>query len=443
MRDTPKLILMVLLAFVTLALILFSKVASGQEKPSCSILEKIDEDDSGLAKIFLKIGKKRYSYKESRITRNSDGSILSVKKIKITDNEKELALLLLNIETCQTEILKAIKKDGQLVVPVGYDIRPVKRASGLTWNAFNTQFEVLIPLSTVVLKNAWPKEETRNVVTEKRDKNGKIVKKYQNQKYVKNTVYTLYSADNPNTVDSVEPGIHSKEVVSEGSNGVKNIINEARNILRSRRVFSKTFPDQIVSDLLFLPSEVYERLILAEQSDYNEFLFDRQKTMERILITLRGNKERAFASCNSRKPSRACGILQFTDRWRTIRVRDRSIRAPGTYSTIVRGYPDAGLIKTFPAGAFDHVNIAMAAILLHDHNANLLFTIFGEKIIEDPVLLGEALAGCYNGSYRWTIMALEEYFDGKIDDWIKSRHLKKETREYIIKYRYVAENNLP
>jgi len=417
-------------------------IAEAKSSVSCSILDKIDEDESGLEKIPLKIGPRKYSYQESRISRNSDGTISSVKKVTMADFEKEIAFLLLNVETCKTEIIKVTKRGGNLIAPNGYNIKPVERASGLVWNAFNTQFEVISPALTIVLKNAWPKEETRVVITQKRGKDGKLKKSSQVQKYVKNIIYTLYSVDNPETVD-LEPGIHLPEIVDGGSSRAKYIVDEARNTLRAKSVFSKAFPDQTVDDLPFLSSDTYERLILAEQTDYNEFIFDRRKTMERTLVILRANMERAFVSCNSKKLSKACGIFQFTDRWRTVRLRGKRVRIPGTYSTLVREYSGAGLIKNFPAGAFDHVNSAMAAILLHDSNLNLLVNVFGEQIFEDPVLLKEALAGCYNGSPRWTIMALEDYFDGKIDDWIESKHLRQETKEYIIKYRYAVENNLP
>ncbi len=419
MKNQPFKLVFIITFILTL--VFFAIIMRGQEIPkndpvTCSILDKIDENDSELAGIKLKIGNIKYSYEESRIFRNPDGSVSSISKVKFSEPEKEIALMLLNIRTCRTEIIKVSKRGDRLIVPAGYDIRPVERASGLTWNAFNTQYEVLKPDSTIVLKNAWPKMDAK--------------------KHINNIVYSLYSADNEKTAE-IEPGIHFPEIVSEGAERLKRIVTEARDRLRSRKVYSKTFSDQIAGDLPFLPPEVYESLLMIEQSDYNEFLYDRRKTMERVLVILRANKERAFASCNSTKPSKACGAFQFTDRSGFIKVRGKKVRVSGTYSTIVSRNRNAKLINSFPEGAFDHVNSAMLAILLHDNNLNLLFSIFGEKIIEDPALLAEALAGCYNGSPRWTILSLEEYFDGNIDDWTKSRYLRKETKEYIEKHRYV------
>jgi len=398
----------------------------------CSVTDKIDADDSELATVPLKMGTKAYPYEEKRITRNPDGTILSVSTIPLSDVEREIALLLLNFDTCETALILVTKRGDKLIVPDGYDIHPVERSSGLVWNGYNTQFEVREPAHTVVLKNAWPKKEVI-----------KLRKTKKTKTYIKNIVYTLYSVDNPATEDVAEPGIHMPEIVDGGFSRIQSIVESAKNDLKINDVRSKTFPDQVAGDLPFIEPAVYERLVFIEHTDYNEFLFDRQMSTERVAVLLRVNQGRAFAFCNSTKPWKACGAFQFTDNSRTIRVKGRRIKLTGTYSTVVRAFPEAHLMMNFVEGSYNHVNSAKASILLHDYNLNVLFRIFGEKIIQNPVLLEEALAGCYNGGPKWTNLALEEYFEGKVSDWIDSKYLRRETREYIIKLRYMVQSGLP
>ncbi len=256
------------------------------------------------------------------------------------------------------------------------------------------------------------------------------------EKYIENIIYAPYSTDDPNTSNEIEQGIHTPETSIAGAEDIKNIFTTACQTLRDRGVMSKAFPGHIVCELPFLSLKAYQRLLLIEQMDESEFYLERLKTTERVLVILRANPGRAFATCNSSRASRACGAMQFTDRW-------RGKRRPGTYSTVARAYSEAQLIKSFPDGAFDHVNAAMAAILLHDLNLKGLVDKFGEKIVQNSVILEEALAGCYNGNPKWTHMALNEYFSKKLTDWTTSRYLRTETRGYLVKDRYLIEYDLP
>ncbi|MDP3697736.1 MAG: hypothetical protein Q8R55_07055 [Candidatus Taylorbacteria bacterium] len=382
-----------------------------------TLLDKIDENEDDLKNTQLKIGKKKYTHIEERIVYNAEGKITSIRKERKTDFEREIALRLLNLDTGVTEIVIVQKRGLLLIAPVGYDVQVVKRRNGIQWNGRNTHLKVLRPSQNIVIKIAWPDEKTK-----------------------KNFIYSPYSADDPNTPDEIEPGIHTPETVATGTEYARNIFTMACQILHDRGIRSRAFPQYLVCETPFLPLKAYQRLLLIEQMDESEFYLDSRKTAERVLVILGTNPNRAFPTCNSSKPWRACGLMQFTDRW-------RGKGRPGTYSTVVRAFPEAKLIKTFPAGAFDHINVAIATILLYNLNLDDLVRKFGqkiiEKIIEDPVFTEMVLAAPYNGGLGWTNKALVDYFSGKIEDWTISKHLRKETRGYAVKHRYLIENDLP
>ena len=418
-----------------LMLILFYAVFSEGSQDSLSLLSKLDSSEDELRDIDLTIGKRKYTYEEERIVYNDQGRITSINKIRLTDSERQIALQLLNLDTGATEIIKITKRGGQLISPHGYEIKVVKRINGIEWNGRNTHFRVVAPLSSIVLKIVWPNEAIRIIEKRAVNKNGKKTVIRRTEKYIENIVYSPYSTDDPNTSSEIEPGIHTPETSSAGAEDLENIFKMACQILGDRGVMSKAFPQYIVCELPFLNLVDYQRLLLIEQMDESEFYLDSLKTVERVFVILRANRQRAFTTCNSSKPSRACGPVQFTDRWRG--------KNPGTYSTVVRSFPSAKLIKSFPAGAFDHVNSAMAAILLHDLNLKYLVDKLGDKVIQNHSVLVGALAGCYNGNPKWTYLALGEYYSGKINDWVNSKYLRPETRGYLVKHEYLMENDLP
>lgn len=428
------------LLFVLMPIFLYAAFSEGGQGQGWTLLGKIDENEDDLKNIQLKIGKRKYTHEEERAVYNAQGQITSSIKIKVTDFEREIALKLLNLDTGATEVIKITKRGKILTTSAGYDIRVVKRRNGIEWNGRNTHFKVIIPAATMVIKIAWPNEATRIVQKETIGKNGKKITANKSEKYIENSIYSPYSTDDPNTLNDIEPGMHTPETSTAGAEDIRNIFITACQIFHDLGVRSRAFPQYVVCELPFLPFKAYQRLLLIEQMDESEFNLEPLKNAERVLVILRTNRNRAFPTCNSKKSWRACGVMQFTDRW-------RGKRHPGTYSTVVRAYPEAQLIKNFPAGAFDHVNAAMAAILLHDLNLNELIQEFGPKIIEkimqDPVFAEMVLAAPYNGGLGWTKKALHDYFSGKIADWTVSRYLRKETRGYSVKLQYLIENDLP
>jgi hypothetical protein len=124
---------------------------------------------------------------------------------------------------------------------------------------------------------------------------------------------------------------------------------------------------------------------------------------------------------------------------------------PRTYSDIRKFYPAAGIENDFRAGAGNHVNSIMAAILLHDNNLAPLVKKFGDRILDDPDL-EKYLASSYNGAPKWVYNSLNATISKGFTDWVtvlsptrkdSKGGLRKETRDFMTKLDYLIENNLP
>ena len=88
----------------------------------------------------------------------------------------------------------------------------------------------------------------------------------------------------------------------------------------------------------------------------------------------------------------------------------------------------------------------IAAMLLHDNNLASLIKEFGEvkivKLIEQygEDFIEEMLAANYNGGIIRPYQSLRASISKNFADWISSRYLRLETKQYIEKVRYVREN---
>ena len=110
-------------------------------------------------------------------------------------------------------------------------------------------------------------------------------------------------------------------------------------------------------------------------------------------------------------------------------------------------------MKNFPAGAFDHVNAAMAEILLHDYNLSVMVKKYGQsfvrKVMDDPEFTELILSASYNGSPSWVHLALEATVRDDYENWVEAKnrkgqtYLRVETRGYIKKELYLISNDLP
>ena len=381
----------------------------------CLLIDKIIESDPDFDNIDLTVGDKDISYFEERYLRDSSGNMIfdtngQVKKEGIVKNdpEREIALKLLNLKTCTTQIIKIKKRGGILVAPNGYEIEVYQRLSGLTWNAHNTYYSVKNPTDTIVIRNVWPdiKYENHYInITEKGRKKRKLVRV---PVFDKNKAYVPYS-DN----------LRTNETIQKGIDDLKNIVTQAKKRLRDNNVISHAFPNKLVADIF--PDNYYWRRPIIEQSDLGEFVIDPQNTIDRVFVILATNGSTAWSMCNF---ASACGLYQFTG---------------GTYGTLVRKYSEANLIKDFKVGSVDHINSAMAAILLDDDNLTDLIKKYGIKIYSDPNRHEYIYAG-YNGNPKWVFKSLNATLFKGIE-WTK--HLKSETKGAMFKLRYLDNNNIP
>jgi len=81
----------------------------------------------------------------------------------------------------------------------------------------------------------------------------------------------------------------------------------------------------------------------------------------------------------------------------------------------------------------------MAAILLYDYNLAGYLREFGNSILNDSDQLEEILASSYNGAPAHAHKSLNASILQGLDDWI-TKYLKTETKEYMIKLRYIRDN---
>jgi len=377
--------------------IISSTKSTEQSLSKEDIQQKLQEAHQLIKDITVRVGNEEIAYSERRVL--SEGGKVSVSRQDFKDYEREIALVLLNEKTGKLEVIEIVKRGSQLISPKGYKIEIVERLNGIRWNHWATQYKVIAPADTVVLLNKYPLEK------------GSGADYY---------VYSTY-------VDEVS----NPEFIKEGAEYLHAIVEQARGDLRVKGVMSKAVPGKLIVDVL--PADYYKHLLFLEQSDLLEALADPEWTTDRALGMLGYNKERAWSMAGNF--AGAYGWVQFTDNWRKGK--------PGTYSTLVKMYPEAKLDTNFRTGAADHVNSMKAAILLYDTNLQYLIKHFGADILKNP-LLEEYLAAAYNGPPTRVSQSLKAAgITGAASksNWFEG--LYAETEGYIAKLRLLNENQIP
>lgn len=369
---------------------------------SWNLMDKLQEKEDELLKTPLWIGTKNLVFYEDRISSNG-----SITKKKLQDEERDIALKILNIYSGEVKIIKlriVIDKKGlRLVSPAGYEINIPPRSNGIRWNKWNNVYQINEPRGWIVLKNKYPERI--------------------NSKKVEERIYSPYSSE-----------IHKPEIVEAGREYLYSVVQKAFEDLKIKKVYSKAVPGQLISEVPALKQEIFRRLPLIEGMDFAEFIGDPQKSYERVLVLIGSNGDDAYYWTESSAGAR--GWLQYT---------------PKTYSNIRRAYPVAKLDVNHKTGASDHINSMEAAILLHDSNLAVLVKKFGSKILIDPKL-EEYLAGAYNGAPKWVHNSLNATILQGLSDWINALSpirkdsrggLRNETKSYMLKIRYLQEKGLP
>ncbi len=378
---------------------------------SWNYLDKLYEAENLVASssLTLKVGKKDIIYYENRIGQSASGNIVVSRK-KISDPEREIALVILDTKNGDLNLIKITERGNDLVLPAGYKIENYERSNGITNNAWNTCRQITVPENRVVLLNVWPHYITQRVAKVTKDKRGKTITTYKNVEVVENVTYAPYCEE-----------LHLPEFVESGKNYRKSIPGQAFELLRERGVKSKAFPDKLIADVAYLKPEYFERLPLIEHMDYGEFKLDSKISAERVDVILGTNTAQAYNLTVSKAGAR--GWLQYTRKtWNNMRNNYKSAQLP-----------------VFELGASNHVDSMVAAILLHDTNLKAAIDKFGQSILSDPNQLEEMLAASYNGGTFYPHAALRASILQSLEDWL-IKPMKIETRQYIEKLRYVRDN---
>mgnify|MGYP001613764098 FL=1 len=371
-----------------------------------TLVEKLNEKENELLAMPLWLGTKTINFYENRISGNG-----SITRKKLKEEERDIALKILNIQSGEIRIIKIriiiTSKNGLSIInPLGYKIELATRSSGIQWNKWNSMYKITEPESWIVIKNKYPEWET---------KNGK--------KVVEERIYAPYGL-----------GLHQQEVIEAGREYLRLIARKTFEELAANEVYSRAVPGQLVADISGLNQAMFSRLPLIEGMDFSEFLADPQTSYERVLVLIGSNKDKAYYWTESSAGAR--GWLQYT---------------PKTYKEIRKLYPAAKLLADHKTGASNHINSMKAAILLHDYNLAGLVKKFGGKILADP-RLEEYLAAAYNGNPDWVHNSLKATISRGLSDWVNTLSatrkdslggLRNETKGYIEKIRYLQEKSLP
>lgn len=374
--------------------------------PPWTLVEKLDEKEDELLAMPLWLGTKTISFYENRVSGNGNFT-----KKKLKDEERDVALKILNIQSGEVRIIKIrvslTSKNGlKIVSPPEYKIVLATRPNGIQWNKWNSMYKITEPENWIVIKDKYPEWEI---------KNGK--------KVIEERIYSPYSL-----------GLHQPEIIETGRKHLRLITQKAFEELTINKVYSRSVPEQLITNVPGLNQMMFNRLPIIEGMDFSEFSTDPQISYERVLVLIGSNKDKAYYWTESRVGAR--GWLQYT---------------PKTYKEIRKLYPAAQLLTDHKTGASDHVNSMKAAILLHDYNLAGLVKKFGVKILTDP-RLEEYLAAAYNGQPIWVHNSLKATISRGLPDWINTLSatrkdslggLRNESKGYVKKVRYLQERELP
>lgn len=397
-------------------------VVAVEDPPGCDIPAVIHglADDTELASASLAVGTGTHRYTEVRV-----GTLRTYR-----DQEYDIALRVLDTTTCTTEIVTVRKTYGTrtLAVPVatkggtvwreqvqpaallrapaGWDIEVVRRANGIEWNNWATDFHIAAPSNRVVVGLKFP------LINEQRTKG---------QSRVTEVLYV------PVGRDLLAMAGVRQALADEGLRYATELAERAFSELRAAGVPSRAVDGARVADIPQLSPRDFVYRMAVEHMDQMEFTLDPLWTTDRIFAVIGANRERfATLTCS---PASACGPMQFTS---------------GTYRHMDASYPSAGLTNSFTEGVKDHLNVMKAAILLDDYNLAKLASVFGLAPMRE-----ERLAA-YNTGVGRTIAVRRVAERTKTPEWtdargrcsIANRYAEcflAETKGYVVKYRYLED----
>lgn len=393
--------------------------------PVCDIAAKVAETstDPMLASASLAYDNKLHTYVEVRM------DVLKSYK----DYEKDIALRVLDTETCTTSIITVRKTYGTAIVrvpvstrrgvvwtdkkepvavleaPAGWDMSVVRRANGIEWNNWNTQFAIASPANRIVVGVKYP------IVNASPARGQSRVTEFINVPY--------------------SEALAVPSVIAAGARYVSDTMAAATDDLRTRGVMSRALPDTSVADVVSAYPAAFpiDKIMPIEHMDLTEFILDPLWTTNRVYATIGANgNDFASFTCS---PVGACGPQQFM---------------ASSYTMVRRAYPAAALITDTDAGRRQALNSMKAAILLLDLQLSDYIKAFGTGIVTDPHIDELQFAG-YNTGTKRVAAVYRIALKKDLADWAEARGtdcrrpsyrqcLLAETKGYVQdKFRYLRD----
>lgn len=348
-----------------------------QTQPQWTLLAKLEE-----AKNLLRNSSPLKFREENIVTRLKNGKKLTSVKL----SKKEISLAVLELETGQVfekrywldeeDIKKAntlrrtyLENTANLPKFMPENIEENFSITVNWWNNFNSDLSIAKSNSDknyIVIANKFLMDNDSLAYAE--DRTGA---KYSD------IVYAPYS-----------DAMHTVPFITAGQNFLNANVERAFKELEDGGIESKAFPGKTVTETI--TRTFIKNIFLTEQTDPREMFSSNdggQRLAERVFARLGMNKEKTFRYTVSKTGASGLGQIM-----------------PGTYASIVKGYPKARLIKDIDIGRVDIVNaIKASALVFDDHlaivvnkvnNSSKAKIIFAKKSQDE---IDEIRAAIYNG----------------------------------------------
>ncbi len=256
-------------------------------------------------------------------------------------------LALWNTETDDVRLVTVEKNGSSLrAVPLDLQIR-VRGGSG-----YDTDYAVT-PSTNVVVGVRYPIVES---VVEKK----KTVYKTHDMVYVPYTV-----------------SLHTPEVINWGKVVLDQLVKNALDDMRSKRIASRAFPGQLLADAA--DPIALKSIMAIEHMDHASVRTGADDRLDLFYVELALNEEHAFHTAVS--SAGANGLLQFI---------------PSTYASIVKNWPQLGLIKDFETGMGDLPNAIKAGMAYLDGVWSDLPAQAKDSRVTSPEAMRAYLIAAYN-----------------------------------------------
>ena len=203
------------------------------------------------------------------------------------------------------------------------------------------------------------------------------------------------------TPDAV--ALRTPELLAIGRETMDGFINDAYNKLRQDGVRSRAFPGQLMADVV--SADLVKGIMVIEHTDHADLVRNQEKALQPFFVVVAGNQEDVYAY--SKSTAGALGLVQFI---------------PKTYAAFAKR-TELNLIKDFEKGMRDPRNAVRAQIAYLDSSLAELPKEIRERFSTNPEQVNEYLAAAYNGGIIRTRRAITAWQD----EWAKARPVDVKT----------------